>query len=183
MSNLFPPPPWELHPALVHFPIAFLLGGVLLDLFAWWRQRPELARIATGLLLAGTLTGVVAALSGLLAFFTVPAHTEEAHTLMYWHLGLAVLTLVVFCWVSAMRCFNWRSTPTRSVRISGFFSALLLVAASALGGWIVYHGGAGIDPQLLSPEIRAGHSHGADHHGQAPEEHIHNDLQSDHHHK
>lgn len=26
--------PWELHPMLDHFPIAFLLGGVALDLYA-----------------------------------------------------------------------------------------------------------------------------------------------------
>jgi hypothetical protein len=63
--------PWEFHPALVHFPIAFLLGAVIYDLYDWWRadlnaNRP---RIATGLLLAGTLTAALAALAGLVAFF------------------------------------------------------------------------------------------------------------------
>ena len=49
--------PWEYHPALVHFPIAFLIGAVLLDLYAWRRGEPAPARVATGLLLAGVATG------------------------------------------------------------------------------------------------------------------------------
>jgi uncharacterized membrane protein len=77
------PAPWEIHPALVHFPIALLLCGVALDLYAWWRQRADWERIATGLLVAGVLAGVVAALSGFLAWWTIPSsHTEEAHILM-----------------------------------------------------------------------------------------------------
>jgi uncharacterized membrane protein len=62
--------PWEVHPSVVHFPIALLQGGVALALYACWRRREPLARAATGLL--------VAALAGLLAFFPVPAHAELA---------------------------------------------------------------------------------------------------------
>ena len=87
--------PWEIHPALVHFPIAFLLGGVVVDLYGWLRQRPEAYRIGGGLLMAGLLTGVVAALAGLLAFFTVSGHTEQAHGLMYWHLSILSASLVM----------------------------------------------------------------------------------------
>src|SRR5437867_1398005 len=48
--------PWEIHPMLVHYPIAFLLSAVALDLFVWWRERPNLAWAVRWLL----LTGVVA---------------------------------------------------------------------------------------------------------------------------
>src|SRR5438552_15007653 len=80
--------PWEVHPALNHLPIAFLFGAVALDLYAWWRGRPVLGPVVTGLLIAGMITGVITALTGLLAFFTVPGHTEEAHELMYWHIAI-----------------------------------------------------------------------------------------------
>lgn len=81
LSELFPP--WEWHPATVHFPIAFLIGAVVLDLFAWWRGRADLARVATGLIAAGVVFGLFAVVTGLLAFFTVRAHTQTAHDQMY----------------------------------------------------------------------------------------------------
>src|SRR5438132_1641072 len=86
---------WELHPALVHFPIAFLTGGVLLDLFAWKRARTDLTSWATNLLVAGVGTGWLAGLARFLAFFTIPAHTERAHQLLLIHLALNVIGLVV----------------------------------------------------------------------------------------
>ncbi len=52
MGSLIPKP-WELHPMLVHFPIAFLLGDVVLLLWASWRPTEVRHRTASGLLLAG----------------------------------------------------------------------------------------------------------------------------------
>ena len=152
-------PPWEWHPATVHFPIAFLLGGAALDLYAWWRGRADLARAATGLLAAGTLLGLVTAATGVVAFFTAPAHTEEAHRLMYWHLGLNAAALGVFATVCLLR-----QRPVESgagVRVAGLLAAALLAGGGFLGGRIVYRGGAGVDPRILAPEVRHGHSHGA----------------------
>ena len=88
---------------LVHFPIALLLAGVVFDLHAWWGIA-ELSSKFRGLLTAGLLTGILAALPGFLNFLTVPVHTEEAHLLMYWHLGVQSAALVVFAWSAwAMR--------------------------------------------------------------------------------
>ena len=52
---------WELHPILVHFPIAFLLGGTALDFWALRRPGELLSRSAFGLLLAGVASGWLAA--------------------------------------------------------------------------------------------------------------------------
>ena len=151
--------PWEIHPALNHLPIAFLLGGVVLDFYAWWRGRPALAQVATGLFVAGVLTGILAALAGVLAFFTVPAHTDEAHRLMFWHMGIQAASMLLFIPVAWIRWRNWTLPPTAAIRLVAFVAALLLLVGSGLGGYIVYHGGAGIDPSLLAPEVREGHSH------------------------
>lgn len=155
----FPIGPWELHPATTHFPLGLLFSGVLLDLYAWARGRPELGRAVAGLFVAGVAFGVVTALAGLLAFFTVPAHTAEAHDLMYWHLGVTLAALGVFAWPASVR---WRTRPvppTTAVRLAGLAGAALLAVGGALGGYLVYHGGAGVDPQLLAPEVRGSHSH------------------------
>lgn len=153
-----PFPPWEWHPATVHFPIAFLLGAVALDLYAWWRARADLVRAATGLMAAGVLVGLVSATTGVVAFFTVPAHTDEAHTLMYWHLGLNAAALVLFGAVVLLR--RRPEPPGAGARVAGLVAAAVLAAGGFLGGRIVYRGGAGVNPAILAPELRGGHSHG-----------------------
>jgi len=161
------PQPWELHPMLVHFPIAFLLGGVAL--LVWARRKPSefLHHAAAGLLLAGMICGWVAAAAGGLAYFTVPAHTEEGHELMYWHLGLALAMLAVFTWVSIAR---WRGRTTAASKpqlLASLVGIVLLMLTGYVGGSIVYHHGAGVDPKILAPEIRDGHSHQNGHSEQA----------------
>jgi uncharacterized membrane protein len=89
--------PWEIHPVLIHFPIAFLLGAVTVSAYASRRGRLDLEKAATGLFIAGIGTGLLAGAAGLLAFFTVPdTHTELAHRLMYWHLGFMIGSLLLF---------------------------------------------------------------------------------------
>jgi len=162
-------PWWEIHPMSVHFPIAFLLAAVALDLVARRRPRERVTHTSAGLLVAGVAFGWLAAAAGLLAYFTVPAHTEQAHTLMYWHLGLAVLMLLLFSWLGAVRWRSRSSAPRRSDLAISLVAAVLLLATGGLGGWIVYHGGAGVDPSILAPEIREGHSHNGAGHGHGGE--------------
>lgn len=148
-------PPWEVHPATVHFPIAFLIGAVALDLFAWWRGRTDLARVATGLIAAGVVFGLIAVATGLLAFFTVRAHTQLAHGQMYWHLGLNAAALGLFAVIFYVR--RRVDGLSAGVRIAGIAAAALIAGGGFLGGQIVYRGGAGVDPGILIPEI-GGHS-------------------------
>ena len=151
---------WEIHPALVHFPIALLLSAVALDVFAWWRPSESLNRMAIGLLIAGVVAGWLAANFGLLAFYTVPAHTHDAHHLMFWHIGAAVSTLLLFTWLAVVRWFHRAEPITRPRRIVGLIAAAFLMTTGALGGHIVYHGGAGVQPELLAESVREAHSHG-----------------------
>ncbi|HJT77215.1 MAG TPA: DUF2231 domain-containing protein [Gemmataceae bacterium] len=149
--------PWEFHPMLVHFPLAFLLGGVVLGLYAGWRGRQALEQVATGLLVAGVLSGVVAALTGLLALYTIPeSHTEAAHGLMYWHLGLQLASLLLFAVAAWLRWRAWQSPPSLVARAAGWVAAVVLVVGSGVGGYLVYHGGAGIESDLMKPGLHEG---------------------------
>jgi uncharacterized membrane protein len=179
--------PWELHPVLIHFPIAFLLGGLLIDLVARFRPRESLTRVASGLLIAGVLSGIAAALAGVISYFTVPAHTEAAHEQMDMHLVLASAALVLFAGVAIVR-WRRRTQPASAAALStGLMGAALLIGAAFLGGRIVYEGGAGIDPQILAPAVVQGHHHhhhdGADddeQHGEATAEEEHDHAQHTH---
>lgn len=153
------PKPWEVHPMLVHFPIAFLAGGGVLLLWAWWRPSEMRHRTAAGMLLAGMILGWLAAAAGGLAYLTVPAHTEEGHVLMYWHLGLGLTMLALFTWVSIARWRGGATEATKPQLIAALSGLILLMLTGYVGGSIVYHHGAGVDPTILAPEIREGHSH------------------------
>lgn len=155
--------PWELHPLLVHFPIAYLLGGAFLDVVTFVFRRETLSRCAVGLLLVGVGSGWIAVAAGLLAFYTVPAHTEEAHGEMYWHLGLAIASLLLFTWLAAAR-WRYRTLPPKLPHaVAAIVASILLAATGHLGAGLVFHGGAGVLPELLAPEIREGHSHSQGH--------------------
>jgi uncharacterized membrane protein len=156
--------PWEIHPILVHFPIAFLLGAVALDLYAWWRKSQPLGQAAGGLLFAGVLTGILTAGAGLGALYTHPETlTEEAERLMTWHLWVQVAALVLFTAVAWARWRSRQAWPSPFGRLVSWVAAGTLVVGSGIGGYIVYHGGAGIEPGVIR--------HGA--HGEEPPGHLH----------
>jgi uncharacterized membrane protein len=155
--------PWEVHPALVHFPIALLIAGLCTDLYARARRSLNTGHIATGLYVAGVVAGLVTGLAGLLAFYTVPsAHTEQAHDQVDWHLGLALASVVLFAGIAGVRWRGWRALPSVGSLVVSLVAAGLLIAAGYLGGHIVYHGAMGIEPDLLSPQLTPHHHSGAD---------------------
>lgn len=141
--------PWELHPALVHFPIAFLFGAIVVDLYAWSRVRSGLERVVLGLLISGVSTGVLAALAGVLAYFTLPTHTSAAHEMMSRHIWLQTTSISLFLGATLIR---WRSGNMSSVLLArgiGLVAGAILLWGSSVGGEMVYRGGTGIDPALL----------------------------------
>ena len=154
---------WEIHPSLVHFPIALLIAGLCTDLYARARRNLSVGHVATGLYVSGVVAGLVTGLAGLLAFYTVPsAHTEQAHDQVVWHLGLALASVVLFAGVAWVRWRGWRELPSVGSLVAGLVAVGLLTAAGYLGGHIVYHGAMGVEPDLLSPQLTEHHHSGAD---------------------
>ncbi|MDL5054129.1 DUF2231 domain-containing protein [Oscillatoria laete-virens NRMC-F 0139] len=155
--------PWELHPALVHFPIAFLLGAIVLDLYAWVRARNELKRVVYGLLIAGVVSGVVAALAGILAYFTIPNHTQSAHDMMSRHIWLQATAVALFTVNAIIRWRNSSDEVPTAARLIGVIAASVLIWGSSIGGEMVYRAGTGIDPKALAPFDKQ-HSHDGEEH-------------------
>lgn len=149
---------WEIHPILVHFPIAFVLAAAVLDAAAL--RRRELDELAGPLAIAGAVAAVLALVAGVIAMQTVPSHTEEGHELMWLHGGLQGFATVV--WI-ARTAIGWRSraqgTPL-AARGIGWIAALVLVFASAVGGHLVFHLGVGVQTGD-EPAPAEGHGHGS----------------------
>jgi hypothetical protein len=111
--------------------------------------------VATGLLWAGVGTAALAAGAGVLAYFTGPAsHTEESGQLIWWHIGAAVTQFALFTIAALVRWRVGPAAPPTWTRIVGLVAAAVLVYAGYVGGYIVYHGASGIEPQLLARQLQ-----------------------------
>lgn len=150
----------NIHPLLVHFPIAFLSVFLAVDLSAVVAGKREWRRLAGGLLYLGTITAAFTVAAGLLAAETV-AHGEEVHDIMesHEHFGISVL-------VMASLLSLWRLRWGHSLR--GAVNTLYLVVASVmvaimilgadLGGLMVYGHGVAVKA-VPQPEQGHGHVH------------------------
>jgi uncharacterized membrane protein len=86
--------PTELHPIVVHFPIALLTVSVVMDGLAALLRRWNLADMAAWLLAFGVVAAFVAGVTGNLSEHT--AHTALAGDIIGQHTRLALATGVVF---------------------------------------------------------------------------------------
>lgn len=150
--------PWEIHPVLVHFPIAFLLAAAIAQLWVSRYPQSPLHQVARTIASWGVALGWVAACAGVVAWLTLPTHTEAVHTLMFLHGGLALGGLIA-CTAGVLFGRRQRSAPALWLGLAG---ATLIAAAGFVGGSMVYRGGAGISPDRaeLAPE---GHHHSHSH--------------------
>lgn len=136
----------NVHPLLVHFPIALLLTSVALD---WasirWRGK-GLEQAAWYTLLLGLAATVLTLITGLLAAQAVPANSPAAATLNI-HKVLGIVTLVVF---GLQAVCHWRHhgvySPGDRIKhtIVQLIGVALIVTLGWFGGELVYTFGVGV---------------------------------------
>jgi uncharacterized membrane protein len=147
----------NVHPMIVHFPIAFLTGFFLLDLLGAVLHRPPLRLVARWMLYLGALGALAAATAGLIAANLAP-HDEEVHAIMEIHqaMGLSVASLASI--LAIWRLIAKETGSTLSHSFQWILAALLITALSIgadLGGWMVYGYGVGVHGH----EVEEAHSH------------------------
>ncbi len=130
-----------IHPMLIHFPVAFLLGLVGTDLACFFLAEPFWARVGLWLAGLGSLGGWLAGLVGLVDLVSVP---RIRHLVIAWsHALMAVMTL-------SLASFNWL---LRFNDANGFnpwclyislLTAALISVTSVLGGQMVYGHAVGV---------------------------------------
>lgn len=137
------PKVYQLHPAIVHFPIALLVLGAAVAAARLRRDAPAwLARGESGLLWLGTLAAWAALGFGLLAERFAP-HKPLAWEVLADHKTLAWWTCGVF---SALALFRFRAGERgRRYQLALWLAGLALLLATGFhGGELVFDFGMGL---------------------------------------
>ncbi len=135
----------NIHPLLVHFPIAFLYGAALLYFLASISASDGLKWAALWMLVLGALGAAAAVASGLYAAPGLMVSVSVRHELLRNHKHLMVaasaVTGVLTVWALATRPMPARG---RYVFLAGLIAVMGLIAAGAdIGGEMVYGYNAG----------------------------------------
>ncbi len=138
---------WHLlHPAAVHFAVAFIVIGVPCEVAGLLGRRRSLAAWGSGLVLAGTMALVPTVVSGFLAANTARVPDSALHTLQG-HERAGLAALAVFVLGTLWKAWFGGAVPAWQHRL---YAAWLLLGL-ALVGWgawlgaeLVYLHGVGV---------------------------------------
>jgi uncharacterized membrane protein len=146
----------EIHPSLVHFPLALVPAALLCDLAGRLAGSRALMTAGAKLMPIAAASGAAAAVAGLVAQGSVE-FDDEAHAVLATHrnlnLGLVLLTAAL----SAVRRRSRR--PGIAYLAAGLAGVAAMNYTAYLGGKLVYHHGVGVEKAggvqaSRSPEIR-----------------------------
>ena len=147
------------HPMLIVFPLGLLATAVAFDVVSLSTQIGRFAEVAYYMIAAGVVTGLAAAIIGLIDWGAIPQHTR-AKKVGAWHAigNAAVLLLFVGSWL--LRRGNEANPPTVALILS-FVGAGFAMVTGWLGGELVERLGIGVSdqanpnaPSSLKPRYR-----------------------------
>ena len=135
----------NIHPLVIHFPIAFLMGAALLYVAAWLLKSDRFAHSAFVVLVMGALSLTVAVATGLYAEQGVMLSLSVREQLLRPHKSYMLATLAL-CTMLSVWAILARPLPTKG---RGLFLFLVLVMIGVMtvgadfGGRMVYDYNAG----------------------------------------
>ena len=136
----------NIHPLLVHFPIAFLSAFFVLDLIATLAKKPNWRSVASWFLYFGTVAAVFTVITGLIAADSV-VHGQDVHGIMENHetIGISVLSLaiVLSAWRVKSRGLIHGGANSFFLILSALLFVLIMLGAD-LGGFMVYKYGVAV---------------------------------------
>jgi len=143
-------PEWapNIHPMLVHFPIALFIIAVFLDPLSLLWKKDWTRSSATALFILAALASMVTYLSGRQAIDSVSVPLNAELTASY-HADWAIYTLLYFSAYAALRTFLfWKKMDNKSLIaiilfLAGLTGCALLAKTADLGGKLVYKYGVG----------------------------------------
>ena len=140
----------NIHPLLVHFPIAFLSLFIAIDLIGTIYQKMEWRNFAGSLLYLGTAFATLTVWAGFHAANTVP-HGHNVHEIMerHEHLGISILGLSI-----ALSAWRLRRPVEKFCfyNVLSIVLACILILSADLGGLMVYKYGVAVQAVNVSTE-------------------------------
>jgi nitrite reductase/ring-hydroxylating ferredoxin subunit/uncharacterized membrane protein len=125
-----------IHPALIPFPIAFLVGAFVFDVAGVILNDPELWSVGGRLAWAGVITGLLAAVPGFIDYlYTVPPNST-GKTRATKHMAVNLAAIVLFAIASQQRP-SVSSEPSVLLLIVQAVALGLLTAGGWMGGVLV----------------------------------------------
>lgn len=139
-----------MHPMLVTFPIAFLLGALGTDLAYWFLGDPFWARASLWLLGVGTFMGVLAGIAGTIELLMVSGIRRRAGGWSHFVAAVMLLAVSFINWVLRLPLGEPSVTP-----MGVYLSALgagLVAMAGWLGGKLVFEHHVGIHDEDITED-------------------------------
>ncbi len=118
-----------IHPILVQFPIAFLVGATLSDVIYWFVRDSFWALAAYWLIVGGFVGGLAAALTGMLDFLRI--ERVRKRTAGWAHM---VLNIIVMVLTLVNLLLRWNH-PVSAVLPWGIVISLIAATALGISGW------------------------------------------------
>jgi uncharacterized membrane protein len=144
-----------IHPMLIPFPFALWTFSLVADLIYLWRGNPAWKDwIAFYTLAAGTIGAVLAAVPGIIDYFSLK--DPKVSKIAGWHARINVLALLIFAASFYLRTAGGSQLVNGSFTLPVVLSAVgvLLISISGwLGGEMVYVHQVAVEPK---PETKAG---------------------------
>lgn len=134
---------------LVSFPIAFLVGGIGFDVLSRVFSIEAFYTTSYHCLIAGVVTGVLAAIPGLIDYTSVIRSGTRAHKIATYHMLVNGSALALFVYSLVTRP-DFVNSSINSM-LPAYFSLLLLVVGGWLGGTLVYEERIGVNDDLVEP--------------------------------
>jgi uncharacterized membrane protein len=119
-----------IHPMVVPFPIAFLMGVVFTDLAYLALGDPFWARVSLWLAGAGTALGLFAGLVGTLELLIIRGIRHRAAGWSHFVMAVMLLAVGFINWLSRLE------DPQLGIEAGGLYLSLLGAALVAMAGWL-----------------------------------------------